>query len=126
MSQMIKGYLEDAGVDIILDYDITFKAHSTTVVPLEVEADVLEDTCGMLIERTSAAKQGIIISHCPVDANYTGEIHAIVHNLSGNDITFPAGIAFCQYVVVRIETLRNIPCKKQGKRGDSAFGQTDK
>ena len=126
MTTLLKGYRDDAGVDIILDYDITFKAHSTTVVPLGIEGDVVEDTCGMLIERTSAAKQGIIVSHCPVDANYTGEIHAIVHNLSDIDVTFPAGIAFCQYVVVKIETMRDVTCKKQGKRGDSAFGKTDK
>ena len=52
---------------------------------------------------------------------------AIVHNLSNDIIEYNYGQAFCQLVVVDIETnTKDVKIKKPGKRTTSNLGGTDK
>ena len=122
----VKGYADDAGIDILLDKKVTFVPGETQIVELPVKITPKEGTMAYLIERTSAAKKGLFVHSCPIDANYTGTIHAIVYNSSKNYITYNVGEAFCQVVPVTLATtLGKVPCKKEGKRTDSCFGGTD-
>lgn len=122
----VKGYADDAGVDILLDKKVTFVPGETQIVELPVKITPKEGTMAYLIERTSAAMKGLFVHSCPIDANYTGTIHAIVYNSSKNYITYNVGEAFCQVVPVTLATtLGKVPCKKEGKRTDSCFGGTD-
>lgn len=120
-----KGYKDDAGVDIILDKDMTFMPMSTTTIDLDVQITPNVDEMAFLCARTSAATRGLYVAMCPIDPNYTGNVSAIVHNLSNEIITYKKGESFCQYVKSKIVT-EIAPCKKQGKRSDSKFGGTDK
>lgn len=122
---LIKGYIDDAGVDVVLSSPVVFKSHSTTVVDLGPIYTPKIDTMAYLVERTSAAKKGLFVHSCPIDANYKGSVHAIVYNSSNHKICYDAGSAFCQLVVVPIETIRDIKCKKIGKRSTSWAGGTD-
>lgn len=122
----VKGYADDAGIDILLNKKITFAPSETQIVELPVKITPKEGTMAYLIERTSAAMKGLFVHSCPIDANYTGTIHAIVYNSSKNYITYNVGEAFCQVVPVTLATtLGKVPCKKEGKRTDSCFGGTD-
>ena len=122
----VKGYADDAGVDILLDKKVTFVPGETQIVELPVKITPKEGTMAYLIERTSAAMKCLFVHSCPIDANYTGRIHSIVYNSSKNYITYNAGEAFCQVVPVTLATtLGKVPCKKEGKRTDSCFGGTD-
>lgn len=120
-----KGYAADAGVDILIDKDIMFEPGTTTIVELPVKITPEEGQMAYLIERTSAAKKGLFVHSCPIDANYTGAVHAIVYNSSKFYVQYKAGEAFCQVVNVSINYPKDIPCKKEGKRTDSCFGGTD-
>lgn len=120
-----KGYKDDAGVDIILDKDMTFMPMSTTTIDLDVQITPDVNEMAFLCARTSAATRGLYVAMCPIDPNYTGNVSAIVHNLSNEIITYKKGESFCQYVKSKIVT-EDAPCKKQGKRSDSKFGGTDK
>lgn len=124
-SYFAKGYAADAGVDILIDKDVTFEPGTTTIVELPVKITPEEGQMAYLIERTSAAKKGLFVHSCPIDANYTGTVHAIVYNSSKFYMQYKAGEAFCQVVNVSINYPKNIPCKKEGKRTDSCFGGTD-
>lgn len=123
-TRLIKGYANDAGVDVELDHSVEFKPHSTTVVPLGINYVCQKNECGIICARTSAAKKGLIIANCPVDPDYKGDWHAIVHNVSDEHIIYPAGTAFCQIVFYRFNSAP-AEIKKQGKRTVSAFGKTD-
>lgn len=125
-NRFCKGYAEDAGVDIILDNDVTFPPHSVTVVDLNLNINPAEGTFAMLCARTSAAKKGLMLANCPIDANYVGTVHAIVYNLSDERIEYWSGESFCQSVMIECIVPRYIPVKKQGKRSNSVFGGTDK
>lgn len=124
-TSLIKGYEDDAGLDVILSEQVTFKAKQQTIINLGNICTPAPDNMGYLIERTSAAKQGLFVHSCPIDANYEGPVHAIVYNSSDNDVTYNKDEAFCQLVIVAVKTVRNLPCKKSGKRTNSCFGGTD-
>ena len=124
--RFVKGYEDDAGTDIILTKGVIFKAHSTTVVDLNVKANIHVRESGFLFARTSAAKQGLIVAACPIDPNYSGSVNAIVHNVSDDDLFYGAGESFCQIVVVPFVPVKADKVKKKGTRTDGAFGSTDK
>ena len=118
-----KGYAADAGTDIILQEDVTFLPMSTTTVNLNVKVTPEEGTMSFLCARTSAANKGLSVATCPIDANYCGDILAIVHNTSNDIITYKRGESFCQYVTCKIIS-SNVKPKKEGKRSISNLGGT--
>lgn len=126
MLRFIKGYADDAGTDIILDEPVYFAPHKTTVVNLHVQIIPAVGTMSFLCARTSAARDGLIVATCPIDPNYEGDVHAIVHNVSDNAVIYNSGDSFCQYVTVKIEVNTDAAVKKPGTRTNSAFGGTDK
>lgn len=127
VARFVKGYKADAGVDIILQEDAVFMPMSTVNYNLHINYTPKEGQMGFLCARTSAAAKGLTVATCPIDPNYTGEVMAIVHNISNDIIEYKKGQAFCQLVVVDIETLKDgVYIKKPGKRTDSCLGGTDR
>lgn len=124
MEKLIKGYMDDAGADILLEEEVIFPAHSTTVVDLKVKAHIPVREAGFLFARTSAAAKGLIVAPCPIDPNYSGSISAIVHNVSDTPLVYPAGTAFCQIVVLNFTPVKADRVRKEGSRTDGAFGST--
>lgn len=126
-----RGYEADAGVDITLTRSVTFMPMSTTCVNLGLKITPNEGEMGVLCSRTSAANKGLIVAMCPIDANYTGEVLAIVHNVSNSIITYEEGEAFCQVVMLPINKFDEqsdeyyVVTKKAGKRTDGRLGSTD-
>lgn len=125
-SYYCKGYEEDAGIDICINKNVTFMPLSTTNVNLQIKTNVKEGEVAFLFARTSAANKGLSIASCPIDANYSGEIMAIVHNTSNNIIEYHIGESFCQLVKFKVVINKDVPCKKEGKRTNSNLGGTDK
>jgi len=121
----VKGYADDAGVDIVLDKDVTFLPQSTTVFELDVTITPSIGEMAFLCARTSAAVKGLSVAVCPIDPNYTGNCSAIVHNVSNQIIEYKAGESFCQYVMIKMIPQNVNYVKKQGKRSTSKFGGTD-
>ena len=125
-TRLTKGYAADAGYDVILNEDITLKP-GLNIINLKLSVQVSEGEFAYLCSRTSSAKEGILVHQCPIDANYTGNIHAIVQNMSGMYKIYNKGMAFCQLVYCKMGHCNdNYEIKKQGKRTDGAFGSTDK
>ena len=122
-----KGYIDDAGTDIILKKAVTFEPKTISVIDLEVTVIPKENTMSFLVSRTSAAILGIHVESCPIDPNYCGTINAIVYNFSDSEVSFDVGEAFCQIVTVpTLQTNCTFTVRKQGKRSDGKFGSTNK
>ena len=126
MTTFKKGYKDDVGIDICLDFEVSFRPFETKVIDIGVRIPTRAYRSVMMCARTSAAKKGIIVSQCPIDPNYDGNIHIIAHNCSNETVTFEAGKAFaqlyafdCQEIPVEFEL------KCSGYRYDNAFGSTD-
>lgn len=125
LDNLSKGYTADAGMDVILHKDVIFRPLETTIVELELQLDLPEYYMGMLIARTSAAKQGLVVAMCPIDPHYNGKVNAIVHNVSQNTVQYKKGESFCQLVIVSFITIDEVPCRKNGIRSDGKFGSTN-
>lgn len=123
-SRLLKGYEDDAGVDIILDEDITFMPMSTQSVGLRITFTPEENTMGLLCARTSAAIKGLTVAMCPIDPHYTGEVIAIVSNVSNEIVEYKKGESFCQIIQIPFINAVEIPCRRPGKRSDGKLGST--
>lgn len=120
-----KGYKNDAGLDICLDTTVCFSANSTTIIDLQIKYTPKRGTMAYLCERTSAAEKGLCVAKCPIDADYCGNLTAIVHNLSGVTCFYHKGQSFCQLVVVPIKYPKlKVKIRKAGKRRDGKLGST--
>lgn len=121
-----KGYIDDAGVDVILNSDVVFMPFSTEVIDLQIQCTPKEGHMAFLCARTSAANKGLFVATCPIDANYRGTVNAIVHNISSEIITYKKGESFCQLVGVPIvdDVSGTVIVKNKGKRVDGNFGST--
>ena len=122
--RFLKGYSEDAGIDIIIDSNLTFMPHKTTVVSLNLSIDVPIGHMCIICPRSSAAKKGISISTSIIDPGYLGNIHAIVHNVSNDILEFKKGESFCQFVIVKVVNLET-KVKSNKKREYDNFGSSD-
>ena len=120
-----KGYEADAGVDVILDKDVIIMPMSTQCMDLNIVVTPVEGEMAVLCARTSAAAKGLCVAMCPIDANYTGNVTAIIHNMSNQILTYKKGEAFCQVVGLPITNpVKNVSVKKKGKRSDGKLGST--
>ena len=125
-NEFVKGYADDAGCDIVLKEDVSFMPMSTTKFDLCVKVTPKENEMSFLCSRTSAAAKGLIVAMCPIDANFTGTVTAIVHNLSNEIIEYKKGESFCQVVTTPIQHIIDAYVKKPGKRSDGKLGSTGK
>lgn len=125
LDNLSKGYDADAGMDVILHKDVIFRPLETTIVELELQLDLPDYYMGMLIARTSAAKQGLAVAMCPIDPHYNGKVNAIVYNISQNTVQYKKGESFCQLVIVPFITIDEVPHRKDGVRSDGKFGSTN-
>ena len=126
MTRLTKGYRDDIGVDICLDFDVTFEPFETKVINIGITIPTTVRRSIMMCARTSAAKQGIIVNQCPIDPNYRGDAHIVAHNCSDKRVTFPAGKAFAQIYAFDVQDLTlDVEIKRYGERGDNNFGSTD-
>ena len=122
--RFVKGYKNDAGTDVILDRDVTILPLSTDTINLHVKVTPKPKHMAILCARTSAANKGLIVATCPIDPDYTGDVTAIVHNVSNDIITYKKGEAFCQVVMMPIVTSIDAKVKKKGKRTSGKLGST--
>ena len=122
----VKGYKEDAGIDVCLQEDVTFMPMSSQSFGLKINVTPKEGEMAILCSRTSAASKGLIVAMCPFDPNYIGEVVAIVHNVSNSIISYKKGEAFCQIVTIPFgqTNIDGVVIKKEGKRTDGKLGST--
>ena len=126
MTRFSKGYKDDVGVDICLDHDVILEPFETKVINIGTPVPTRQGVATMMCARTSAASKGIIVNQCPIDPNYDGNAHIIVHNCSNKRVVFPQGVAFAQLYAFYIQQPNiDYSVKRHGYRGDNAFGSTN-
>lgn len=99
-----RAYANDAGLDIYLPEDLDIKPFETVCVGLGLGFELDNDTCALLMPRSSMAKKGLIIHDAIIDSNYRGEIHLIATNCSGSYLHFKKDDRVCSLAIFNIET----------------------
>lgn len=123
-----KSHLPDVGLDCFLPDDLVVRPFETVTVGLGIGIAVPEAAAGMLVPRSSIAEKGLIIQTAVIDPDYTGEIHLIMTNCSGNTYYLKKNDRVCSLVIYSVLNVRLdiTPTFEQTERGGSGLGSTGK
>ena len=115
----------DSGADIFCTKDITIPAGKTIAIPTGVGVH-LPDGYDIVVHcKSGLSKKGIWASNAPIDAGYTGEIHAILFNTTDTDYTFKKGDKIGQFVMRPVIYPEYVDVISDS-RGADGFGSTGK
>lgn len=120
-----------AGMDVhaCLEAPVTLKPMERALIPTGLRIALPEGyECQMRPRSGLALKSGISLVNTPgtVDADYRGEIGAIVINLSDQPFTINDGERICQMVITRYSQVDWEPAEQleATQRGTGGFGHT--
>lgn len=120
-----------AGMDLKanLEESIVLKPLEHTLVPTGIHIQLPTGYEAQIRPRSGLAiKNGITVLNSPgtIDSSYTGEIKAIIVNLSNEEFTINNGDRICQMVIAKHETAEFVEVEALDKteRGDGGFGHT--
>lgn len=119
-----RAHYNDSGADVFAAEDVEIPAHSVRKVPTGVGVK-LPDGYDAVIHCKSGLSScgGILAANAPIDAGYTGEIHAILYNTNDYDIEIKAGEKVGQ-LVVRPVIYAEFVDQLGSERGSNGFGST--
>lgn len=122
---------QSAGMDVhaCLEEPVTLMPMERALIPTGLRIALPEGyECQMRPRSGLALKSGITLVNTPgtIDADYRGEIGAILINLSDKPFTVNNGERICQMVVTRYSQVEWQPAEQleSTRRGDGGFGHT--
>lgn len=121
-----RAHHNDSGADCFAAKDIIVPAGKVVKVPTGVGVE-LPDGYDIVVHcKSGLSSRGIFAANAPVDAGYTGEIHAILYNTTDHDHAFAAGEKIGQFVVRPVIYADFVEEIDEPDRGDAGFGSTGK
>lgn len=123
---------DSAGVDLLaaVDAPLTLQPMERALVPTGIAMALPEAYEAQIRPRSGLAyKSGITVANAPgtIDADYRGEIKAILINLGQGPFTIERGMRIAQMVVApvaRLEWAVSDSLPENQHRGDGGFGST--
>jgi len=122
---------QSAGMDLAaaIDSDLIIKVGDVQIVPTGVALGLPRGTEAQIRPRSGlAAKNGITVLNSPgtIDADYRGELKAILINHGKSDFTITRGMRIAQMVIAKYEhvILEEVDSLEETNRGTSGFGST--
>jgi len=116
-------HYNDAGADIYNPELIIIKPLETVKIPLGFGLELPDNMMGCVYPRSSLAAKGLVSHIPPIDSGYRGEIHAIMANLSNEDITLCSNERIAQLIITPVYICDFIE-KLGEERNEGAFGST--
>lgn len=119
-----RAHEDDAGLDVYATDTHVLEPGEVYSMGLGFGVKIPAGFCGFITCRSGMAKEGIVTALTPIDAGYTGEVHAILMNKSNKPQLITRHQKIAQLVI--------LPCilcdlvKKKKARGNNAFGSTGK
>ncbi len=132
----VRKHKTDAGADVCAPTADTIPAHGSLCYDLGFGVEIPEGFMGLIFPRSGLASKGIGMDLPPIDANYTGNIHAVLVNHTDVPYQIEAGARIGQLVIVPVLTpdLEFMDTEyednakqiiaKSGERGANGLGST--
>jgi len=124
---------QSAGMDLsaAIENNVVLKTGEVHIVPTGIAIALPTGLEAQIRPRSGlAAKHGITVLNSPgtIDADYRGEIKAILINHSAEEFTITPGMRIAQMVIAKYEhvQLEQTDSLNETKRGSSGFGSTGK
>ena len=126
-----KAHIDDAGYDLYSRIDVELAPISGTAVPVGFAMELPSGYEAQIRPRSGlAAKHHITVTNSPgtVDANYRGEVKAILYNLGKEPFTIKRGDRIAQMVICKLPEieLKEVAALSESDRGTGGFGSTGK
>lgn len=115
------------------ELEITIPAGSQILIPSGIRVNILDKRTYLEANNKSgiATKYNLLVGASVVDADYQGEVHINVHNVSNHDVTIKTGMKLVQFIhkyyidtdwnEITNEEYNNI---KVSDRGNGGFGSS--
>lgn len=116
----VRAHCNDAGADVYTAFGKTLKPHETRRIPLGFSLELPDGVMACVFPRSSMSLEGIVCELPPIDSGYTGEVYAIVTNLTDKLKKVPGGTRVGQLVVMPI-VVADFAEQLGEERGDGAF-----
>lgn len=113
----------DAGADVYSPARYVVPARSTIRVPLGFGVDVPAGHVGYIMSRSGLSSMGIACETPPIDTGYTGQVHAVLTNHTGQDYCVHEGDRIGQLVILPV-ILADFILGDVETRGNAGFGST--
>ena len=119
-----RAHYNDSGADVYTMENVIIPAGKVVKVPTGVGLK-LPDGYDAVIHCKSglSSNMGILAANAPIDAGYTGEIHAILYNTNNVDVLLEAGTKIGQ-IVIRPVIYAEFVDSLDEERGSKGFGST--
>ena len=121
-----RAHHNDSGADCFARTDVIIPAGKVAKVPTGVGVELPDGYDIVVHSKSGLSTKGIWSSNAPVDAGYTGEIHAILYNTTDQDFEIHAGDKIGQFVVRPVIYAEFVSGFGEEARGDKGFGSTGK
>jgi dUTP pyrophosphatase len=123
----MRAHYNDAGADVFSPIDTIIPAHSSVAIPLKLGLRIPDGFMLCNYPKSGMSKKGICAQIPPIDSGYTGEINAILINVTDKDFPISKGQKVAQLVMTQILLPEFVPeedMPAQDARGAGAFGST--
>ena len=124
---------QSAGLDLsaAIKNEVILKPGEVKIIPTGIAIALPAGTEAQIRPRSGlAAKHSVTVLNSPgtIDADYRGEIKAILINHSNEDFTITRGMRIAQMVIAKYEHVKfdEVESLDETQRGSSGFGSTGK
>lgn len=118
-----RAHYNDAGADVYTVFGETLRPHETRRLPLGFSLELPDGVMACVFPRSGMSLEGLVCELPPIDPGYTGEVYAIVTNLTDKLKKVPGGTRIGQLVVMPAISADFVEQLGE-ERGDGAFGST--
>ena len=121
-------HLGDAGMDLYSTETIDLLPENIQLCKTGVAMEIPDGNFGLIKERSSLGKIGIIVPGGVIDSGYRGEIIVMLYNHGKNMIKINAGERIAQLIIIPVASPELVEVRElnNSKRGDGGFGSTGK
>lgn len=120
-----RGSEDSAGLDMFVTESYVLKPGETKLFKTGIAMEIPQGMYGMIRPRSSAFKRGLH-TQGTIDADYRGEVHLVIVNLSKDAQPVKAGTAVGQIIIMKFEQLMVLETYElsKTKRGTGGYGST--
>ena len=118
-----RAHANDAGADVFSPRDEVICPGQICKMPLGFGLRIPDGFAGYIFPRSGLSSQGIVCELPPIDSGYTGEVHAIISNVSKKEYEIKAGDKIGQLVIMP-GLIPEFTFEEWKERGTGAFGST--
>lgn len=133
-----RAHLTDAGIDFYIPNDypsVILHPHESCLIPSGIKVEIPQNFVGVFLNKSSIAKNGLIIGAQVIDPYYSGEVHLDLHNVGTLTINLIQGMKIAQMLI--IPCFHFIPTEvdqqdlyehveMNSKRGEKGFGSSER